>query len=313
MKDLIGRYGTALGTVATFLVFSVTAENFLSVANLLIVAKQISFIAILGTGFALALTAAELDLSFANIASLAAVLTASLVQGGSPPLAAAAAGIAAGAAAGLVNGLVVTRLKVPSLIATLAMAAIANGLAFSITGGVSIVGRWPRAFTDLGRANLLGVPALIWWMLAVVVLALVFLKETRAGFRLAATGQSLDAARLAGIPVRRMKLLGLGLSGAAAGLTAVLLTASLSSAAPNTAGDYLLTAIAAVLLGMTMIEPGRPNIGGTLIGALTIGILSNGLVLLGAPYYVQDICLGLIIIASVSISAGALTRAAFQV
>jgi ribose transport system permease protein len=93
----------------------------------------------------------------------------------------------------------------------------------------------------------------------------------------------------------------------------VLLTASLSSAAPNAAGDFLLTSIAAVLLGMTMFEPGRPNVPGTLVGALTIGMLSNGLVLLGAQYYVQDICLGLIILASVSLSGAALTRAAFRV
>jgi len=93
----------------------------------------------------------------------------------------------------------------------------------------------------------------------------------------------------------------------------VLLTASLSSAAPNMAGDFLLSAMAAVMLGMTMFEPGHPNIPGTLVGALSIGMLSNGLVLLGAPYYVQDICLGLVIIASVAASASVLTRAAFQV
>jgi ribose transport system permease protein len=109
-----------------------------------------------------------------------------------------------------------------------------------------------------------------------------------------------------------MKLLGLALSGLCAGLAAVLMAASLSSAAPNMAGDSLLTAIAAVMLGMTMVEPGRPNIPGTFIGALTIGMLSNGLVLLGAPYYVQDICLGLIIIASVALSASVMTRAAFR-
>jgi len=108
-------------------------------------------------------------------------------------------------------------------------------------------------------------------------------------------------------------VLGLTLSGLAAGLAAVLLSASLSSASPGMASDYLLTAIAAVTLGMTMFEPGRPNVAGTLVGALTIGMLSNGLVLLGAPYYVQDICLGVIIIASVALSASVLTRAAFRV
>jgi ribose transport system permease protein len=160
---------------------------------------------------------------------------------------------------------------------------------------------------------LLGLPALVWWTALVAATAAFFLKQTRTGFRLVCTGENENAAMLAGLPVKRLKLLGLVLSGGAAGLAAVLLTASLSSAAPNMAGDFLLTSIAAVMLGMTTFQPGHPNVAGTLVGALTIGMLSNGLVLLGAPYYVQDICLGLIIILSVTVSASVLTRAAFQV
>jgi len=313
VKAVIGRYGTALAALVIFAGFAVTAGNFLAVGNLLGVAKQASHIAILGIGFSLALSASELDLSFANLCSLAAVATGVLVHGGYPPGLAVAAGLAVGLGGGLLNGAVVTLLKVPSLIATLAVAAIANGCAFMITGGVSVVGRWPTAFTALGRGTLLGLPALVWWMAGVTLLALVFLKQTRLGFRLICTGEAVNAARLAGLNVRGLKLLGLALSGLCAGLTAVLLTASLSSAAPTMAGDFLLTAIAAVMLGMTMFEPGHPNIQGTLVGALTIAMLGNGLVLLGAPYYVQDICLGLIIIGSVAVSASALTRAAFEV
>jgi ribose transport system permease protein len=313
LKPFIARYGTAMMVGMVFLGFAVTADNFLSFGNLIGIAKQIADIAILGIGFALALTVSELDLSFANVCSLAAVTTGVLVQRGSAPLLAEAAGLAVGIAAGLVNGLVVTGLKVPSLIATLAMAAIANGLAFLVTGGVSVVGRWPVAFTSLGRGTWLGLPALVWWMAGVAILAGFLLKQTRVGFRMVCTGEAEGAAALAGIPVKRLKRLGLALSGGAAGLTAVLLTASLSSAAPNMAGDFLLSAMAAVMLGMTMFEPGHPNIPGTLVGALSIGMLSNGLVLLGAPYYVQDICLGLVIIASVAASASVLTRAAFQV
>jgi len=102
-------------------------------------------------------------------------------------------------------------------------------------------------------------------------------------------------------------------SGLAAGVTAVLLTATLNSAAPNMANDYLLRSIAAVLLGMTMFEPGRCNVAGTLVGAATIGMLGNGLVLMGAEYYVQDIMLGVIIVASVALSASTLKKAAFSV
>ncbi len=312
-RAFLGRYGTALAALGVFAFFAATATNFLAFGNLIGIAKHISHIAILGIGFSMALIAAELDLSFANVASLAAVATGLLVHRGYAPELAILAGLAIGAGFGVANGLIVTLLKIPSLIATLAVAAIANGFAFMLTDGVSVVGRWPARFTDLGRGTLLGLPALVWWTGGVALVAMLFLKQTRTGFRLLCTGESLNAATLAGLPVRRLKVLGLGLSGAAAGLVAVLLTASLSSAAPSMAGDFLLTAIAAVMLGMTMFEPGHPNIPGTLVGALTIGMLGNGLVLLGAPYYVQDIFLGIIIIGSVAVSASVLSRAAFEV
>ena len=110
-----------------------------------------------------------------------------------------------------------------------------------------------------------------------------------------------------------MKRLGLLLSGLFAGLAAVLLASSLSSAAPGMAGDYFLYAIAAVLLGMTMVEPGKPNVVGTVFAAFVLKVLGNGLVLLGVPYYVQDIVLGVIIIGSVAFSASVVKRAAFKV
>jgi ribose transport system permease protein len=128
-----------------------------------------------------------------------------------------------------------------------------------------------------------------------------------------ATGEADEAARLAGIATARMKRIGLALSGACAGLAAVLLAANLSSAAPNMAGDYFLYAIAAVLLGMTMFEPGRPNIPGTLFAAVVLKVLGNGLVLQGAAYYVQDIVLGGIIIGSVAFSAMVTKKPAFKV
>jgi len=226
---------------------------------------------------------------------------------------AVAAAIAAGMAAGLVNGLLVTRLRIPSLIATLAMASVATGTAFAITGGVAFAGRWDPAFLALGRGSVLGVPTLILWTAGVALLALFVLKQTRLGMHLVFTGEAEEAARLAGVDVRRTKVLALAFAGLCAGLVGTLLAATLNSAAPDMAKDYLLTSIGAVLLGMTMFEPGRCNIPGTLVGAATIGMLGNGLVLMGAPYYVQDIMLGLIIVASVAVSASALKKAAFGI
>lgn len=309
MRAVFETWGTALAGLAVVLFFVVAAPNFASPTNLLNIVKETSFLAILALGFTLALITAELDLSIADVASLAAVVTGFLIHGGHPPAVAVTAGLGVGLLCGLVNGVSVTRLRVPALIATLGMAAMARGLGFMLTEGVSFVGRWPTGFTGLARASVWGIPALVLWMAGAAAIALVLVKATRTGARMTATGEAEEAARLSGIATARMKRIGLALSGLAAGLTAVLLTASLSSAAPNMAGDYFLYAIAAVLLGMTMVEPGRANIPGTLIAALTLKVLGNGLVLMGAAYYVQDIVLGFIIIASVAVSASVMRKA----
>ena len=311
MTALLARFGTALAGLLVLLFFAGFADNFATPGNLALVLKDTAFLAVLAIGFTLALATAELDLSIADVASLAAVVTGALIQGGSIPALAVLAGLATGLGAGLVNGFAVTVLGVPSLIATLGTAAIARGLGFMITQGVAFVGRWPREFTGLARGSLLDLSNMIWWMAGIGLLAWVLLKRTRTGLHMLATGEADEAARLAGIRTRRMKRLGLALAGLLAGLTAVLLTASLSSAAPNMAGDHFLYAIAAVLLGMTMIEPGRPNIPGTLIAAFMLKALGNGLVLLGAPYYAQDITLGVIITGSVALSSTVMRRAAF--
>jgi len=311
--QIIQRYGTAIAGALLVLFFLLFAPNFASPANLINVLKDTSFLAILSLGFALAFTTGELDLSVADIASLAAVIAGWLVYKNYDPLLAVAAALALGALLGGFNGFVVTVLRVPSLIATLGTAAIARGLAFMITQGVAFVGRWPTSFTGLARGTTFGISNLVIWLFAVVALAYVLLAWTRTGAHMIATGEADEAARLAGIATRRMKRLGLLLSGLLAGVTAVLLSANLSSAAPNMAGDYFLYAIAAVLLGMTMFEPGRPNVAGTVFAALVLKILGNGLILMGASYYVQDMALGAIIIGSVAFSASALKKAAFKI
>jgi len=275
------------------------------------VLKQVSFLSILAIGFTFALITSELDLSFANVCSLAAVVIGSLISADVAWPLAVCAGIGVGLCAGLLNGLLVTVLKVPSLISTLGTASIANGLAFMITGGVAFVGRWDAGFLYLGRGKVGEVPVIILITLVLFAMAIILSTQTRTGVHLQATGENEEAARRSGIDTRNCKILGLLLAGLAAGITAVFLVANLSSAAPQMAGDFLLNGIAATLLGMTMFTPAKPNILGTFVGALIIVILSNGLVLLGAQYYIQDIMLGIIIIVSVAVSASVLKRAAF--
>lgn len=313
VREVIGRYGTAIAGLVLVVFFLLFAPNFASTMNIINVLKDTSFLATLALGFALAFTVAELDLSIAEMASLAAVVCGWMVHSQYPPAVAFGAAIAVGIVLGSLNGYGVTVLRIPSLIMTLGTAAIAKGLAFMITQGVAFTGRWPVSFTGLARGYSFGVPNLVLWMTGATLFAWVLVKWTRTGAHMVATGEADEAARLAGIATARMKRIGLLLAGVFAGLMAALLAANLSSAAPNMAGDYLLYAIAAVLLGMTMFEPGKPNIAGTVFAALVLKVLGNGLVLLGAPYYIQDIVLGVIIIGSVAFSASAMKKAAFKV
>lgn len=310
-KKLIEIYGTLIAGIVLFVFLLIFANNFASTANLLNVLKQVSFLSVLAFGFTFALITSELDLSFANVCSLSAVVIGSLIAAEVAWPLAIAAGIATGLTIGFLNGFLVTVLKVPSLISTLGTASVANGMAFMITGGVAFVGRWDPNFLYLGRGKIGPVPVIILFTLIVFVAALILSTQTRTGVHLQATGENEEAARRSGINTRNCKIIGLGLSGLAAGITAVFLVANLSSAAPQMAGDFLLNGIAATLLGMTMFTPAKPNILGTFVGALIIVMLSNGLVLLGAQYYIQDIMLGVIIIASVAVSASVLKRAAF--
>ncbi|CAN5275833.1 ABC transporter permease [soil metagenome] len=313
VREVIGRYGTAIAGLALVLFFLLFAPNFASTMNIINVLKDTSFLAILALGFALAFTVAELDLSIAEMASLAAVVCGWMVHSQYPPAVAFGAALAVGVVLGSLNGYGVTVLRIPSLIMTLGTAAIAKGLAFMITQGVAFTGRWPVSFTGLARGYSFGIPNLVLWMTGATLFAWILVKWTRTGAHMVATGEADEAARLAGIATARMKRIGLLLAGVFAGLMAALLAANLSSAAPNMAGDYLLYAIAAVLLGMTMFEPGKPNVAGTVFAALVLKVLGNGLVLLGAPYYIQDIVLGVIIIGSVAFSASAMKKAAFKV
>jgi len=312
MREFIARYGTPLCGLILLVILSMIARNFIMMDNILTILKQASFLAILSVGFTFALMTSELDLSFASLCSLIAVIVGGMLHGGVFWPLAVLVGLGMGIGGGLLNGFLVTYAKVPSLITTLGTAAIATGIAFMATGGVSFVGRFDANFLSLARGSLFAIPNLVLFMGLVVGMAFVFTTRMKTGLHMLMSGEAGEAARRAGIATRAMKILGLTLSGTCAGFAAILLVASLSSAAPQMADDFLMNGIAAVLLGMTMFDPGRPNILGSFIGALMIAVLSNGLVLLGAPYYLQNIMLGFIVIGSVSVSASTLKKAALS-
>lgn len=301
--DLFTRYGTILALILLFLSFSLFIPGFVDPENLMNILRQIALLLIIAEGFTMVLIVGELDLSFANVASLASVLVAGLIIRDIPYGWAILLTLLVGAGFGLLNGFFITRIGISSLITTLSTGIIASGLVYLYTKGVSFYGNMPEGFLYLGRGTVLGIPFLVLIMMVFLVAAHILVTKTVVGTYMQATGGNPVAAYLAGVPTSFYKLLGMVICGVSAALTGILLTARLGAANPEGAGGFLMEGFAIVLLGQTVFSLGQTTPLGTFVGALIIGILNNGLTLLGAQYYVQDIVKGIIMILSVVIAS----------
>jgi ribose/xylose/arabinose/galactoside ABC-type transport system permease subunit len=303
LNKFLTRYGTVAALCVLFLVFSIGVQGFFDSNNLINILTQIALLMIIAQGFTMVLIVGELDLSFANLASLSSVVVAGLIIRGVNPVLAILICLAGGALFGFINGTLVTRIGISSLITTLATGIVANGLIYMYTKGVSFYSGLPKGFLYLGRGMIGPIPVLVIIMLGILAISHIFVNKTVAGSNLKATGGNPNAARLAGINTRFYKMLGLVLCSGAAALTGILLTSRLGAANPEGAGGFLMEGFAIVLLGQTVYTVGRASPIGTFVGALIIGVLNNGLTLLGAEYFVQDIVKGLIIILAVVVSS----------
>lgn len=303
-SQLASRWGTVLAAVLVFIGFSLGNERFMSVANLSNVLIQISVLTVISSGLTVAVASGEFDLSIGQTASLAGVLVAGMLvlSGLSVPLAVGVA-MLSGVVIGLINGLLVTLLRIPSLIATLAMGPIALGVNYAYTGGDSIYAQMPAGFYAIAKGMLFGViPMPVVIALVVVAVFYVLLNRTRLGRCVVATGANIQAARLSGINVNRARVTALMLSALGAALGGVMLTARLGTGQSGAGDAYLMDSLTAVFLGMTAFKPGRATIQGTLVGVVIIGMLDNGLNLLGAPFYLQNVVRGVVMIAAVSLA-----------
>lgn len=299
---LASRYGTVLAAVVIFVGFALLSNKFVTYNNVTNVLIQISVLMITSSGLTVAVASGEFDLSVGQVASLASMLAAGFIVWNHLPLPfALLLPVLAGAVIGLVNGLLVTRLRIPSLIATLAMGPIALGLNYAYDGGDSIYAPMPDSFYYIATGKLDGVvPVPVVIALTVVLLFYILLNWTRLGRSIVATGSNIQAARLSGIAVNRARLIALSLSAVGAAFGGVLLTARLGTGQPGAGESYLLDSLTAVFLGMTTFKPGRATVQGTLVGVFIIGMLDNGLSLMGAPFYAQNIVRGAVMIAAVS-------------
>ena len=300
-RDWMLKYSTLFALILLFVGFALTVDRFLTASNLLNIIQQISMLTIVGAGLTFGFAAREMDLSVGYTVGLAGILAPLLLISGVPLPLALLACIAAGFSVGAVNSALVTLVGVPSLIATLATGSILYGFNFLMTGGRAIYGGLPAEYLFLGQGQLFGIPVLAYFMVAFVVLAWFLMERTIFGRYIYAVGGNLKAAELSGVNGRYYRAAAMIVCSVFAAIAGALLAARLGSGQPNAGERYLLDGLATVFIGMTMFRPGTATITGTFFGALFIGVINNGLNLIGMDTYIQSIVKGLIILIAVAI------------
>lgn len=299
LLDFIRRYSVFLILAIICIIFALGSDQFLTVSNLTNVALQTSIIAVVAIGMTFVILAAGIDLSVGSLVALTGALAAGLaVRQGLGTYPAILLALLAGMAAGLVNGLLVVKGKMPPFVATLASMAVARGLTLVYTEGRPVAGI-DEAFISIGNGTFLGIPNPVIIMLAVFLMAYLVLGYTTYGNYVYATGGNEEISRLAGIPTNGIIASVYVISGLTAAIGGVLLVARLWSAQPNAAVGLELDAIAAPVLGGVSLFGGVGSVTGTLVGAFILGILSNGLNLMGVPSFYQQVIKGVVLVLAV--------------
>jgi ribose transport system permease protein len=308
------RHGGLIGMAAIILTFWVLLPTtFMTAQNWLNISQQVSMLLVVAATMTVVMAMGDFDLSVGATASLSGIVAATLFTMGWPIPLALAAAIATGLAGGLVNGLLVSLIGILPFVATLATLTVFSGAAFMVSDGRTIFGAdIPRPFSDFARGGIplwtvddrvTRLPNLTLVALAVTAAVWVVLEQTTYGRRLYAIGGNREAARLAGVRVTALRLSAYCFTGAGAAIAGLMYAARVASANPTQGDGLMLTAIAAVFLGMTLTENGQPRVAATLAGVVILGVLDNGLTQRNVDSYVRQVLVGLIIITAVGISA----------
>ena len=297
------QYVIYLGFIAIFVIFSVALfdRGFLDPNNLLNIIRQTAMIAVMAVAMTFVLAAGEIDLSIGAVAGLTTVTTAMAIDAGGP-FVGVCAGLATGLAVGTFNGLLTTRIGIPSFLTTLAMLGIAKGVAMWVSGTAAIPILAPTYSFIFGGGNIGPVPTLLLWMVLFGVVGHLVLRRTTFGRRVLATGGNETASRYSGVDTRSIKLRVLLISSMAAAVAGMLYAGRLQSGRFQLGEGDELSVIAAAVLGGTSLFGGAGTVVGTIMGALMIGMINNGLILLGLEFSQQLIARGAIIILAVALS-----------
>lgn len=302
LRWVLGETGIGLALIALILIFVVSSPTFSTPQNVSNILTQITLNTILAAGMTFVILIAGIDLSVGSVLALSAmigglVLTSGVPDGLAIPLAILAA-IAVGAACGFVNGFISVRWLVPSFIVTLGMLNIARGAALQTTNAASVFG-FPKSFNEFGTATVIGIPAVFIVALGVIIVGHIVLTRTVFGRMLFAIGTNEESVRLAGHRTSIYKVAAFCISGAMAGLAAVIYLTRLHTASPIIGQGFELNAIAAVIIGGTSLFGGKGSLIGTFLGACLLGVLTNGLLLLGVGDFARQMVTGAVIIFAV--------------
>ena len=296
--------GIFIAAAVIFAVFGILNSNFLTLDNLRDVAVSACVNALIGIGLTFVIITGGIDLSVGSIASFVGIVSANLmVNSGVAPLPGLLIGLIVGFLAGAFNGLLITVAKLPPFIATLGTMSVYQGLAYVVTNGTPVY-NVPQSFVLMLNSYIGGVPIVVVIVIIVAVLAWLLLRRTVFGQNVIATGGSEETAWLSGVRVNRVKICVYGISGTLAALGGLVVVARISAAQSEAGSPYLLTAIAAAVIGGANLMGGEGRIAGTLVGALILGALTNGLVLLNVPSFYEQIVTGLVVLIAVAIDQG---------
>lgn len=302
-NSLLNDFGgilLALLFIAAF--FSFLSPYFLSVNNLLSVLLQVSIISITAFGMTYALMIGGIDLSVGSIIALSGMVFAIMLNMTGMLFLSIAAALATGMAVGFINGFIISKLEIPPFIVTVATMGIFRGIAYSFTDSRPVPVELPGALA-IGNERFLFIPIPVWIVLFILVLAHIVLDKTRLGRQTKLVGGNRESAKYSGVNIFKIEIIVFMITGLASAVSGIILTSRLYSAQPNAAIGYELDAIAAAVLGGTSLTGGYGSVIGTFIGALIIGIVNNGMNLMGLSYFYQLIIKGIIIIIAVYIDS----------
>lgn len=288
--------GVAIGCAALFLVFSVLNKNFYQPANLLDIMLQSSINAIIAVGMTLVVMTKGIDLSVGSVVGVSSMIAASLLE--SSLFLGVGAGLLAGLLCGLFNGILIAKLKLPDFIVTLGTMSIYRGAALIYTNGQPIY-TISDSFRSIFAGQLLGIPTPVLFAVAIAVLAFLMVRFTSLGEHIIAVGGNEEAARLAGVDVEKVKISVYAVSGVLASIAGFVLVARIGAAEPIGGNGFELQAIGAAVIGGASLFGGEGNPLGSLIGALTLGAMQNGLTLMNVPSFWQYVATGVVVILAV--------------